>query len=528
MVGLVLLIACANVANLLIARGFMRQKEIAVRLSLGSSRRRLIRQLLVESLVLSGAGGLLGLAVAFSLTRGLLALVPTQGRALLIAATPDPRILAFTFTLTVATGIVFGLLPALRASRTDPWTTMKDTMGSIAGTRGSLFMRKGLVTAQVALSFLLLFGAGLFVRSLQNLNQRDAGTARDQILIVRVEPRGSDQRNIEGVTDRLDRIYRELLTRVEQMPGVRSASLARSSPLAPMNYHGLVTPPSGDRREAWVSMIYPHYFTTMGLSLRRGRDFDQRDLEASSPRVAVINEAFVRDVLNGQTPSTIAFGNEQHEIIGVVQDSPYPDLRAAPRPMAYLTFRQTHTGRGQMVLHVRVTGNPNLLLPRLRDEVLRVDPTLPMFEVHTLSQEMDAALIQERLIAMFSGLFSVLALLLASVGLYGLLAFGVVQRTAEMGIRMALGAGRGNVVWMILREAALLLLAGIAIGVPAALGVARLAGSRISGLLFSVKITDLVTISGAIALLVFVALFAAYLPARRASRIDPMKALRAE
>jgi ABC-type antimicrobial peptide transport system permease subunit len=219
---------------------------------------------------------------------------------------------------------------------------------------------------------------------------------------------------------------------------------------------------------------------------------------------------------------------EPYQIIGVVKDSRYGNPRGEPQPIIYTTFLQTGTGRGQMVLHVRVTGDPGLLVPRIREEVLRVDPTLPVFEVRTLSQEMDAALIQERLIATLSSLFGVLALLLASVGLYGLLAFGVVQRTGEVGIRMALGAGRGDVIWMILREALVLVLLGVAIGVPAAFAVARLAGSRISGLLFGLTATDPITIVVATGLLGLVAAVAAYLPARRASRVDPMVALRSE
>ena len=219
---------------------------------------------------------------------------------------------------------------------------------------------------------------------------------------------------------------------------------------------------------------------------------------------------------------------EPVQIIGVVKDSRYSNPRGEAQPIIYMTFLQTPTGRGQMVLHVRVAGDSGAVLPRIREEVLRVDPTLPAFEVHTLAQEMDAALVQERLIAMLSSLFGVLALLLASVGLYGLLAFGVVQRTGEMGIRMALGAGRDDVVWMILKEALLLVLAGVVVGVPVALGVTRLAGSQISGLLFGVKATDPITIGTAALVLIPVASIAAYLPARRASRVDPMVALRSE
>src|SRR5437870_8852977 len=227
MVGLVLLIACANVANLLIARGFMRQKEIAVRLSLGASRGRLVRQLLVESVVLSCAGGALGLGIAFALTRGLLALVPQTGQPLLITARPDPRVLAFTLILTFATGIVFGLIPALRASRPDPWTTLKDTVGSVAGTGGSLFLRKGLVAAQVALSFLLLFGAGLFVRSLQNLKTTDTGVALDNLITFQVSPA------LSGYTDERGALFdQQLAERLRSAPGVKSAAMAAVPVLA--------------------------------------------------------------------------------------------------------------------------------------------------------------------------------------------------------------------------------------------------------------------------------------------------------
>jgi predicted permease len=293
-------------------------------------------------------------------------------------------------------------------------------------------------------------------------------------------------------------------------------------------------------------MLYADYFATVGVPLAAGREFNAGDLSESSPAVCIVNEAFVRQVFPGENPlgkpCTSAVrprprdvdaprytgAPERYEIVGVVKDSRYTNPRGEPQPAIYTTFLQTSTGRGQMVLHVRVSGDPSLILPRIREEVLRVDSTLPVFEVHTLAQEMDAALIQERLIAMLSSLFGGLALTLACIGLYGLLAFAVVQRTREVGIRTALGANRADVLWMVMREALALVIVGVAIGVPLALGLARFAGSRISGLLFGLKAADPPTIASAAGILILVAAAAAYLPARRASRVDPMAALRSE
>jgi len=293
-------------------------------------------------------------------------------------------------------------------------------------------------------------------------------------------------------------------------------------------------------------MLYPNYFAAVGVPLVAGREFNAGDLYESSPAVCIVNESFVRQVFPGENalgkPCTTAQrprardsegprysgASEIYHIVGVVKDSRYPNPRGEPLPVIYTTFLQTSTGRGQMVLHVRVSGNADLVLPRIREEILRVDSTLPVFDVHTLAQEMDAALIQERLIAMLSSLFGGLALALACIGLYGLLAFAVVQRTREVGIRTALGAKRVNVIWMVMREALVLVFWGVAIGVPLALGLARFAGSQISGLLFGTKAADPPTIAAAAAVLILVAAVAAYLPARRASRVDPAIALRGE
>jgi len=323
--------------------------------------------------------------------------------------------------------------------------------------------------------------------------------------------------------------------------------MAQATPTRPAASAGSqVTFASGEAGIVGWLMVYPNYFATAGIPIIAGRDFGPGDLGEDSPAVCVVNETFVRQVFPGENPigkpcvitrrprvrdlvgprynpTPVAY-----EIVGIAKDSRYMNPTGSIRPLIYGTFLQTGTGRGQMVLYVRTAGNPNLLLPRIRAEVWRVDPTLPQFEIHTLAQEMDAALIRERLIATLSSLFGAVALLLACVGLYGLLAFAVAQRTGELGIRMALGATRRDVLWMVLRDALALALAGVAIGVPAAVAAGRLASSEISGLLFGLKITDPATIAAAAALLVLVAAMAAYLPARRASRVDPMVALRNE
>jgi predicted permease len=303
--------------------------------------------------------------------------------------------------------------------------------------------------------------------------------------------------------------------------------------------------PSGEQVRIPLLMVYPNYFATIGIPILKGRDFGSADLAEHAPAVCIVNESFARQVFPGEDPlgkpcytgrrarllstsSDTPPPSEPFQIVGVVQDSRYSNPRGEVRPLIYMTFLQTSTGRGQMVLHVRTTGIPGEVIQRIREQVASVDPTMPMFDVHTLEEEMGAALVQQRLIALLSSLFGGLALLLACVGLYGLLAFAMVQRTGEMGVRMALGARRADVVWLVVREAWLLVAAGIAVGVPAALGAARVASSQIAGMVFGLKATDPLTIAAAACCLFVVATLAAYLPARRASRVDPMVALRAE
>jgi predicted permease len=533
-VGVVLLIACANTANLLMARAAARRPEFAMRVALGAGRWRLMRQLLVESVLLAFLGGVCGLLLANWATQLLVKFISSGQTAVTLVLEPDLRILGFAAAVSLLTGILFGMAPAIRATRIDPAPALKSQGGRLTG-RGSLRPGRVLAVFQVALSLLLLIGAGLFVRSLQKLNSQDAGFPRESVLVVRVEPKGSDQRNIPGTSTRLDRIYKELIQRVESVPGVRSASMAHFTPTNRIGFFSPFKFPTGEEIRVPSLMVYPNYFATLGIPIVAGRDFNGADLAENSPLVAVVNETFARRVFPGENvvgKHYVTRGRRGDsltcEIIGVVKDSRYANLRGETPPVIYQPFLQTNTGRGQMVLHARVSGNPGGLLPRIREEVQRVDKDLPMFEVNTLAAEMDAALVRERLIATLSSFFGVLALLLAGVGLYGLLAFGVVQRTGEMGVRMALGARPWDVLWMVLREALSLVLIGVGLGVPAAHAAARLAANQISGLLFGLNAGDPVTIAAATGVLAAVAGVAAYLPARRASRVDPMVALRNE
>ena len=455
-VGVVLLIACANVANLVLARAASRLPEFSMRLALGAGRWRLVRQLLVENVILALLGGVCGLLLARWAT-GVLVTFMSSGRTpIVLHLEPDARILAFTAAVSILTGVMCGLVPALRASRVDVLSGIKgQARGSIGGNHW-FGPGKILVVSQVVLCLLLLFGAGLFVRSLQRLDGQDGGFDREKILIVRVEPRGSDQRGVPGASARLDRTYRDLLQRVTSIPGVRAASLAHFNPTTRVGYSGPVWLPDGTQQRVPQMMVYPNYFATMDIAFRAGRDFSERDLDASAPLVGVVNEAFVRQIMNGENPVgkriAVERGEVAREIIGVVKDTRYASLKEDTPPLLYQPFLQTNTGRGQMTLHVRVSDAAPGVVSRVREEVQRIDKDIPLLAIQTLADQMNGLLSRERLVASLSTLFGVVALLLASVGLYGLMSFSVVQRTGEMGLRMALGAARPSVVRMIMRE----------------------------------------------------------------------------
>ena len=526
MVGLVLLIACANVANLLIARAFMRQKELAVRLSLGASRGRLVRQMLVESLVLSIAGGIVGVALAVVLTRALLALVPTSGQPLSISARPDVRILGFAIVLAFVTGIIFGLIPAIRASRSDPWTALKDTVGSIAGTGGSLFLRKGLVTAQVALSFLLLFGAGLFVRSLQNLKTTDTGVWLENLVTFQLAPQ------LNGYDGpRTTHLYQDLLDRLRASAGVTSSALAAVPILSGSEWDNRTAveghkAADGEDMQAFMNALSPGYFATMQIPILEGRDFTLMDVK-ENPKVAIVNRRFARHFFEGESAVGRHLGqgggpNPQLdiEIIGVVDDSLYEGPRQGVRRQMFVPA----WGRSGATFYVRTTMSSAAAFALVRREVRRLDSSLPIFETKTLQVQLDETLLTDRLVAFLSAGFGLLATSLAAIGLYGVMAFVVARRRKELGIRLALGAQRGTILWSVMREVLLLLAIGLAVGIPTGLGL----GKFVAAQLYGIQGHDPSVAAGTMFLLTLVSALAGFIPAHRASHIDPILALRYE
>jgi predicted permease len=526
MVGLVLLIACANVANLLIARGFMRQKEIAVRLSIGATRGQLVRQLLTESLVLSGAGGLVGLVLAVALTRWLLALVPAQGGPILVRAEPDLRILSFTLAVTMATGVIFGLLPALRASRPDLWGTLKDTVGAIAGTGGSLFLRKGLVALQVALSFLLLFGAGLFVRSLQNLQTTDTGVALDNLVTFQLSPALSGYDAERSVN-----FFDQLVDRLRTTPGVKSAALASVSILSGNEWDSSMSveghqAKDGENMQAFMNSLSPGYFDTMGIRFLEGRDFTRLDAKRDAT-VAIVNRRFAEHFFQDRSPlgRRIGFGVGPQakltiDIIGVVENSLYEGPREGIRRQVFIP----NWGRQGVTFYVRTSAASAAALGLVGEEVRKLDGSMPVYQMKTVQGQLDETLLRDRLIAMLSAGFGLLATVLASIGLYGVMAFVVARRKKELGIRLALGAAPAGVVWIVMKEVLLLMALGFAAGIPAAVALGRYVSSQLYGIQANDPVIGAVTM----ALLAAVSVAAGLIPARRASRIDPILALRYE
>jgi predicted permease len=526
MVGLVLLIACANVANLLIARGFMRQKEIAVRLSLGASRGHLVRQLLVESLVLSVVGGILGIGLAVALTRGLLAFAPSNGQPIMIQASPDARILGFTLVLTFTTGVIFGLLPALRASRPDPWTTLKDAVGAIAGSGGSLFLRKGLVAAQVALSFLLLFGAGLFVRSLQNLKATDTGVALDNLVTFQLSPALSGYESERALS-----FYEQLLAKLRAAPGVKSAALAGVSILSGDEWDSSMSveghkAQDGEDMQAFMNSLSPGYFETMGIPLLEGRDFNRLDAKEQA-RVAIVNRRFAEHFFPGRSAvgKHVGFGTGPKskldiEIIGVVANALYEGPREGVRRQVFIP----HWGRNSATFYVRTAAASSTAYHIIRTEVRTLDASMPVYQMKTLEAQLDETLLTDHLIALLAAGFGLLATVLASIGLYGVMAFVVARRKKELGIRLALGAEPGGVIWLVMREVLLLLSIGLAVGIPAAMALGRF----VSAQLYGIEPRDPWIAGATMILLALVSAAAGLIPATRASRIDPILALRYE
>ena len=521
-VGLVLLIACANVASLLLARATARQREIALRLALGAGRTRLLRQLLTESMVLLIAGGLLGLAFSFWAVRVLVGFLNQS----VLDVSPDARVLGFTLALSVLTGLIFGSAPAMQSTRPDLTSPLKgEQLAATPGRRWDL--RKLLVAGQVAISLALLIGAGLFLRTLANLKNLDMGFEPRNVLLASLNP------GLNGYgPERIGSFYEELLDRVQALPGVRSASVADSPLLGNRWFDGLIVEghraPPNEAPAVAVKAVSPRFFETMGIAIRLGRDFSSQD-RSGSPKVAIINESLARLSFAGQNPigKHVGVGSltPDLEVVGVIADTKYGGLRDPIPQAVYLPMSQAPLPRSApRTLHVRVSDHSANVAAAIRNQIRALDKNLPVTQVQIFSDLVDRDLAQERLIATLSGFFGALALLLVSVGLYGVIAYGVQRRTREIGIRMSLGAEPGMVMRMVLRDCLGMVVAGATIGFPLGLWLSKLVASQ----LFGVSPGDPITMATATLLMLAVAALAGYLPARRASRVDPMVALRYE
>jgi predicted permease len=518
-VVLVLLLVCANVANLLLSRATARQKELSVRLSLGATRLRLVRQLLTESLLLAAIGGALGILVGY------------WGHQLLPGAasrtTLDWRILAFVLAITVVTGIVFGVAPALRASGVNVGAALKETGRGIAGSRSLL--GRSLLVIQVAISLVLLVGAGLFLRTLQNLRHVDVGFNPQNLLLFRVSPQFNRYDEKKAPI-----LYRDLLDRLPTVPGVGSVAMSQPALLSgsvnstSIYIQGRVYPAGREDLDNDIHrlVVSPGFFDVMGIPIPRGRGFTERDAEGA-PRVVMINEAAARKYFPNENPIGQRFGSSretagQLEIVGVARDVKYNSVRDEAPPTMFVPYRQARLGSA--VFEVRTAGNPTAVVNGIREAVRGLDPDLPLMDVSTQIEQVERRFSQEKLFAQAYTLFGALALTVASIGLFGLMSYNVSRRTNEIGIRMALGARREDVLRLVMREAMVLVAIGVAVG----LAIAASASQFVATLLFGLAARDVTTMAMAMGVMAVVSAVAGYLPARRASRVDPMVALRYE
>ncbi len=522
-VALVLLLVCANVANLLLSRAAARRREVSVRLSMGATRARVVRQLLTESLLLAALGGGVGLLLA----RWGQSLLPAPVGTTVPA---DWRTLVFAAGMTVLAGVVFGIAPALRATKMDVGIALKDDSRSVAGS--STVLSKALLVLQVSISVVLLVGAGLFLHTLENLRNVDIGFDPQNLLLVRVDTEGA------GVTDeRRFQFLREAMDRLQTVSGVRSATVSNPTLLSGntsetglfvqgRTYPGGRAAYESDRDDINYVIVAPNYFATMGIPLVAGRSFTDRD-DTRAPEVAIINEAAARKFFPNESPVGRRAGRSPEksgnfEIVGVLRDARYNSLREPAPPTLYLPYLQA--GPEDLVFTVRTTGDPAMLLTAVRAAISAVDSRIPIVTVETQMSQIERRYAHERVLAQAYTLFGGIALFVAAIGLFGLMSYNVSRRTREIGIRMAMGAERNAVLGLVLRESMLLVAVGVVIGIAVAIGAGRLIASQ----LFGLEPTDAATMAAAIAVMATVAAAAGYIPAQRAIRVDPMVALRYE
>ena len=528
MVGLVLLIACANLAALLLARGAARQRELAVRIAMGAARWRLVRQLLTESWLVAGIGGAMGLLMAWWILDGLVATLQQNMGAAGLVARPDRTVLIFVMSVSALTGLLFGLAPALRATAASVQGALKEQGTGVSDSPGNIRLRKALIVWQIAVTTVLLIGAALFARSLDNLSRLDVGVRTDHVIEFSIAPELNRYSPAQTI-DLADRLRHSIGT----IPGLRSASAAEIPILADSSSTSNITvegydATSGENTDVGKNWVGPAYFSTMGIPLESGRELAEADA-TSAPKVAVVNRAFVRRFFAGRDPlgSHFTFGaGDVHpdiEIVGVVGDSKHSSVRGAIHSFVYLPYAQDKT-LGRLTFYVRTEQNPANFSIALRQAVARQDPNLPVYNLKTLADQIDKSLFNDRAITMLSLCFGLLAAVLAAVGLYGVMAYTVARRTREVGIRMALGASKSGIVWMVLGEVVRMAAAGLGIGLIVAYALGRLVESE----LFGVKSSDPIAFLVAALLLSTVALVAGYVPARRAAAADPMKSLRYE
>jgi predicted permease len=517
-VALLLLIASANTANLLLARATARRKEMAIRLALGAGRARLIRQLMSESLLLAAAAAALGVLISFWASEALLQLLP-QRATMSLDVRPDWITVLFAVALSAGCAILFGLAPALQSARTDVAPMIK---GDAAGGRSPRFsLGNALVVLQVALSVLMLAGAGLFLRSLANIRSIDPGFRTENLLLASLNPGSNGYKDAA-----LQGLYERLLEQAARLPGVRAASIAQVSPMSGTLWLYTIQVPGyqpapKEMPMAWTNAIGPGYFSTIGARLLAGREFTYRD-RAGAPPVVMVNETMARKFWPGREAlgQRFAFNQKQVEVVGVVKDTVYRELREDRPATVYTPLLQGTHDTG--TLHLHIAGDAGPIVAGLREALRGLDANLPLFRVQTLERQIDNTISRERLLATLSSIFGGLAILLAAVGLYGVLGYAVTRRTREIGIRMALGAQRADVLSRVLRESLGMAALGVALGLPVAWATSRF----VTSLLYGVKPGDPLTYGGIVVLLLGVALLAGLLPARRASRVDPMVALR--